>query len=90
MCSQCNEPDCDYQVFSKDAMKLHIDKEKLTYVVVIFRHLTRDVLNKKTKVLDIFNTDKKCFMQINIESSPSEIWIRIRFLEINGSQSLNK
>ena len=35
-------------------------------------------------MLDIFNTDKKCFKKINKESSPSEIWIRIRFLEING------
>ena len=32
--------------------------------------------------------DKKCFMKINIELSPPEIWIRIRFLEINGSPSL--
>ena len=46
------------------------------------------VLKKKTKILDIFYTDKKCFMEINIESSPPEIWIRIRFLEINGSPSL--
>ena len=36
--------------------------------------------------LDIFNTDKKSFININIESSPPEIWIR--FLEINGSPSL--
>ena len=42
-----------------------------------------DVLKKKTKVLDIFNTDK-----INIETSPTEIWIKIRFLEINGCPSL--
>ena len=47
-----------------------------------------DVLKKKIKVLDIFNTDKKCFKKKNIESSPPEIWIRIRFLEINGSPSL--
>ena len=40
-----------------------------------------DVLKKKTKVLDIFNTDKKCLININVESSPREIWIRIRFLE---------
>ena len=26
-------------------------------------------------VLDIFNTDKKCFTKINIETSPQEIWI---------------
>ena len=36
-----------------------------------------DVLKKKTKVLDIFNTDKKCLMKINIELSPPESWIRI-------------
>ena len=35
-----------------------------------------DVLKKKTKVLVIFNTDIKCFMKINIELSPPEIWIR--------------
>ena len=29
-------------------------------------------------------------MKINIESSPPEIWIKIRFLEINGSPSLLK
>ena len=33
-----------------------------------------DVLKKKTKVLDILNTNKKCLIQINIESSSSEIW----------------
>jgi hypothetical protein len=54
-----------------------------------FFEYSPDVLKKKTKVLDIFNTDKKCFMKINIETSPLEIWIRIRFLEINGSPSLN-
>ena len=32
--------------------------------------------------------NEKCFVKINIESSPPEIWIRIRFLEINGSPSL--
>ena len=37
-----------------------------------------DILNK-AEFLDIFNTDKKCFIQNNIESS---------FLEINGSPSL--
>ena len=30
-----------------------------------------DVLNKKTKVLDIFNTDKNCLMKINIEIKSS-------------------
>ena len=48
-----------------------------------------DVLKKKTKCLDVFNKDKKCFIKINIESSPQEIWIRIRFLEVNGSPSLS-
>ena len=32
-----------------------------------------DVIKKKTKVLDIFNTDKKCFIKNNIDSSPQEI-----------------
>ena len=47
-----------------------------------------DVLKKKARFLDLFNTDKKCSIKNNIESSPREIWIRIRFLEINGSPSL--
>ena len=48
-----------------------------------------DVLLKKTKYLDIFNVDKKYLIKINIESSPWEIWIKIRFLEIiKGSSSL--
>ena len=34
-----------------------------------------DVLKKKTKVLDIINMDKTCFVKINVESSPQEIWI---------------
>jgi hypothetical protein len=54
----------------------------------IFFLLSPDVLKKKTKVLDIFNMNKKCFMNFNIESSPLEIRLRIRFLEINGSPSL--
>ena len=32
-----------------------------------------DVLKKKTKFLDNFNTDKKYFIKKNIESSPPEI-----------------
>ena len=40
-----------------------------------------DVLKKKTKVLDILNPDKKCFTKINIELSPREICIGIRFLK---------
>ena len=46
------------------------------------------VLNKKTRVLDIFFTDKKCLIKNNIKSSLQEIGIRIRFLQINGSPSL--
>ena len=45
-----------------------------------FFEYSPDVLKKKSKVLDIFNTNKK--------SSPPEIWIRICVLEINGSSSL--
>ena len=37
----------------------------------------------KTKVLNIFDANKKCFIKIYIKSSPQEIWIRIRFLEID-------
>ena len=39
-----------------------------------------DVLNlkKKTKVLDILNTDKTCFIKINVESGP-DINIHINF-----------
>ena len=39
-------------------------------------------LNKQ-KILDISNMDIIYFIKINIESSPMEIGIRIRFLEIN-------
>ena len=50
-----------------------------------------DVLNKNTRVLDILNTDKKCLIEINIESSPSEIWSmfsqRIR-IPITGKKSV--
>ena len=42
-----------------------------------------DVLKKKTKVSDIFVKNNK-------ESSPQEIWIKIRFLEIHGSPSLQE
>ena len=42
-----------------------------------------DVLKKKTKVLDMFNTE--CFMKIDKESSPPETWIRIRFHNGSGS-----
>ena len=44
-----------------------------------FFEYSPDVPKKKTKVLDIVNTNKKCFLKINIESSPKEIWKMIRF-----------
>ena len=50
-----------------------------TDLCLYFFKYSPDVLKKKTKVLDILNTNKKCFMKINIEPSPPEIWIRIRF-----------
>ena len=37
-----------------------------------------DVLKKKTKVLDIVNTDKKCLIKNNIESSPH--WLILALL----------
>ena len=46
-----------------------------------FFEYSPEFLKRKIKVLDIFNTDKKCFMKINIESSPSDI------RKINGSSS---
>ena len=47
-----------------------------------------DVFKKITKYLDSFNTDKINFMKINIESSPPELWIRIRFHNGSGSPSI--
>ena len=41
------------------------------------------VLKKKTKVLEIIYTDKTCFIQIYVESSPQEKWIRIRINAMN-------
>ena len=32
-----------------------------------------DILKKKTKVLDIINMDKKCFIKKDVESSPQDI-----------------
>ena len=46
-----------------------------------------DLLKKKTKLLDIFHTNKKCFLKINIESSHPEMWIRIRFHNGSGTPS---
>ena len=40
----------------------------------------------KTRVIDICNTDKKCFIKIIVELSPRDIG----FLEIKGSPSLVK
>ena len=71
-------------VFTTDPWKRILKTDPCPYLV----KYSLDVLKKKTKVLDIFNTDNKCFFKNNIESSPQEIWIRIRFLEINGSPSL--
>ena len=48
-----------------------------------------DVIKKKTNVADIYITEKNIFNRIIVESGPQEIWIRIRFLEKNGSPSLN-
>ena len=53
-------------------------KKKVPYPYLVI--YSPDVLKKKTKVLDISNTNKKCFVQINIESSPQETWINICFL----------
>ena len=55
----------------------------------LFRH-SPDVLKKKTRVLDIFNTDKKCLINTNIESSPQDLQIRIRFHNGSGSPLLEK
>ena len=33
------------------------------------------------RVSNIFNTNKKCFTKINVESSPQKIWISIIFLK---------
>ena len=71
--------------FSTDPWKRILKTDPCLYLV----KYSLDVLKKKTKVLDILNVDKKCLLKINIESSPPEIWIRIRFLEINGSPSLH-
>ena len=39
-----------------------------------------NVLKKITKALDFFNTDKSCFLKINVELSPLGIW-RIRITD---------
>ena len=71
-------------VFTTDPWKWILKTDPCPYLVIYSLH----VLKIKTKVLDIFNTNKKCFMKINKESSPPEIWIRIRFHNGSGSPSL--
>ena len=66
-------------VFTTDPWKRILKLDPCPYLVKYY------VLKMKTKVLDNFKTDKKCFMKIDIESSLPEIWIRIRFH--NGSRS---
>ena len=68
-------------VFKIDPSKQTLKTDPCPYLA----KYSLDVLKKKTKVLVIFNTDKKCFLKINIESSPPEIWISIHFH--NGSRS---
>ena len=72
-------------------IRIHCENGSLSITPDNCPYLVRyslDVLKKNTKVLDIFNLDKKCFMRINIESSPSEIWIKIHFHNGSGSPSL--
>ena len=58
--------------------KIHFQGSvKIADPCLYFFEYSPDALKKKTKVLDIFNTDKKCFLEINIESRPPEICIRI-------------
>ena len=49
--------------------------------VHILLNINLKFFQKKRKVFDFFNTGNKCFIKIIIESSPQDIWIRIRFLE---------
>ena len=71
-------------VFKTDPWKWIFKTDHCQYLI----KCSLEVLQKKTKVLDIFDTDKKYFMKINIESNPPEIWIRIRFHNGSGSPSL--
>ena len=43
-----------------------IDKDKTDLCPYLVKYSV-DVLKKKTKVLDILNTDKKCFIKNNIK-----------------------
>ena len=69
-------------------LKLLFSSVVKTDPCLYFFEYSPDVLKKKKNVLDIFNTYKKGFMKINIETSPPEIWIRIRFYNGSDSQSL--
>ena len=71
-------------VISTDPWKRILKMDPCPYLVIY----SLDILKKKTKVLDISITDKKCLTNFFIKSSSQEIWIRIRFLEINRSPSL--
>ena len=73
-------------VFKIDPSKQTLKTDPCPYLA----KYSLDVLKKKIKVLDSFNTDKKCFIKINVESSPPEIWIRICFHNRSGSSSLLK
>ena len=64
-------------------------KKRILIQISLNIHLTFLSRNQKI-LLDIINTDKTCFIKINVESSPQEIWIRIRFMKKNGSPSLLK
>ena len=69
---------------------LKISKTFVFFIRTSKEYLTRylpDIL-KKTKALDIFNTNKKCFIKIDIESSPPEILIRICYHNGSGCPSL--
>ena len=69
---------------SADPLKRIFKTDPCPYLV----KYSLDVPKKKTFLLDISNTDKTCLPKKNVESSPQEIWTRIRFLEISRSTSL--
>ena len=46
---------------------------KISKTLGFFLRTSGENGKKKTKFLDIFNTDKKCFMDISIKTSPPEI-----------------
>ena len=71
-------------VFTMGPWKRILKTDPCPYLVQYYL----DVLKKKTKVLYILNTNKKCFMKINIESRTLEIWLRICFHIGSGSPSL--